>query len=397
MKISDLEKIHEAGLISGEQRDRIVAHFGLKEDGGKFLVIISFIGAVLIAAGITLLISAHWNEIPRGVKIAAGLALMLGAHGGGWWLREVRQKYRKTGEALQFLGSALFLANIALVGQIYHLESRPPNAILLWLLGIAALPWLLRSRAQFVLLLAAFCVWFGCEINERDSLIYFSNESQILAYALLGLNFLGAGYGLRRTAFSDFAPVAEKIGALGLLVFAYPLTWAGFLAWGHNDDGQFCRWLLPMLAALGVVTTVGGARHLTALTRQWRFTWGGALAVGAGLICSAFYAPREWDWFSWGNRFDTVNAVATISLFVFCLLQIQTGLQLRSRFLVNLGVTFIGLDIVSAYFGLFGTMARTGLMFVVSGVFLILFGIYLEKKRRALMKQIQAAKATEAA
>lgn len=397
MKYSDIEKIHAAGLITAEQRDQIIAYFDVKEEGGKFLAIISFIGAVLIAAGIVLLISAHWNEIPRGVKIAAGLALMLGAHGGGWWLREIHGQYRKTGEALQFVGSALFLANIALVGQIYHLESRTPNAFLLWLVGIAALPWLLRSRAQFVLFLAAFCVWFGCEINERDSLIYFSNESQVLAYALLGLNFLGVGYLLRRTAFSDFAPVAEKVGALGLLLFAYPLTWSGFLCWGHYGDGKFSQWLLPGLALLGAGTVALGVRQLTGLTRQWRFTWAGALTVGGGLICSAFYAPREWDWFRWGEHYDTVNAVATISLFVFCLLQIQAGLQLRSRFLVNLGVAFIGLDIISAYFGLFGTMARTGLMFLISGVFLILFGIYLEKKRRALMKQIKTAQATEAA
>ena len=397
MKHSDIEKIHEASLITAAQRDQIIAHFGVKEEGGKFLTIISFIGAVLIAAGIVLLISAHWNEISRGAKIAAGLILMLGAHGGGWWLREVHGQYRKTGEALQFIGSALFLANIALIGQIYNLESRPPNALLLWLIGIAALPWLLRSRAQFVLFLAAFCVWFGCEINERDSLIYFSNEAQVLAYALLGLNFVGVGYLLRRTSFSDFSPVAEKIGALGLLLFAYPLTWSGFLRWGHYGNEQFGRWLLPILAVLGVATVAFGVRQLTGLTRQWRFTWGGALAVGAGLICSAFYVPREWDWFRWGERYDTVNAVATISLFVFCLLQIQAGLQLRSRFLVNLGIAFIGLDIISAYFGLFGTMARTGLMFLISGVFLIVFGIYLEKKRRALMKQIKAAQPTEVA
>src|SRR5450756_2873731 len=93
MKTEDIEKIHAAGLITGEQRDRIIAHFGLKDEGSKFLVIISFVGAVLIAAGITLLISAHWNDIPRGVKIATCLALMLGAHGGGWWLREVQGVY----------------------------------------------------------------------------------------------------------------------------------------------------------------------------------------------------------------------------------------------------------------------------------------------------------------
>ena len=49
------------------------------------------------------------------------------------------------------------------------------------------------------------------------------------------------------------------------------------------------------------------------------------------------------------------------------------------------------LDMIAAYIGLFGTMARTGLMFVVSGVFLIVFGVYLEKKRRKLMAQIKTA------
>ena len=33
-------------------------------------------------------------------------------------------------------------------------------------------------------------------------------------------------------------------------------------------------------------------------------------------------------------------------------------------------------------------MASTGLIFVVSGIFLIVFGIYLEKKRRALVLRI---------
>jgi uncharacterized membrane protein len=395
MKIEDIQKIHDAGLISAEQRDKIIAHFGLKEDGNKFLVIISFIGAVLIAAGITLLIASHWDEIPRGVKIAAGLGLMLGAHGVGWWLREVQQKYRKTGEALQFLGSALFLANIALVGQIYHLHSRPPDAFLLWMLGIAALPWLLRSKAQFALFLTAFAIWFGCEINQRDSLVYFGNGSQVLAYALLGLNLLGAGYLLRRTSFSGFASDLEKIGALGLLLFAYPLTWAGFLNWSH-DDASLCRWLLPALAALAVISMATGIRNLPGLTQQWRFTWACTLAVVAGLLCAAFFAPRGQHWF-WSESFDTVNTVASLALFIFCLLQIQVGLQLRSPDAVNLGVAFIGLDIISAYFGLFGTMARTGLMFLVSGIFLIVFGVYLEKKRRKLMKQIKSPSAEQLA
>jgi hypothetical protein len=59
--------------------------------------------------------------------------------------------------------------------------------------------------------------------------------------------------------------------------------------------------------------------------------------------------------------------------------------------MINSGVVFIALDIFAMYFVLFGSMARTGVMFLLSGIFLIAFGIYLEKKRRSLMKQIRMA------
>jgi len=95
---------------------------------------------------------------------------------------------------------------------------------------------------------------------------------------------------------------------------------------------------------------------------------------------------NEWHWF---GHMTPLNTVAAVAIFVFGLLQVQVGVQLRSRFLVNLGVVLIALDIIATYIGLFGSMAFTGLMFIISGVFLILFGVFLERKRRALMRQIK--------
>jgi uncharacterized membrane protein len=387
MKTTDIEKIHEAGLISAEQRDKIIAHFDLKDEGSKFLVIVSFIGAVLVAAGIALLIGAHWDEIPRGVKIAAGLALMLGAHGAGWWLRDARKDYPKTGEALHFAGSLLFLANIALVGQIYHLSSRPANAFLLWWLGIAALPWLLRSAAQFALLLLAIGIWFGVEINDSTSLILFNDEHQVLLYAMLGLVFTGFGFLLRRSSYIGFSVVAETFGLLAFAIFSYPLTWAGFLSWGYRH-ADLNPWLLPALGALAALLIALGCRNLTTLSQQWRVTWGATLVGAAALLVVAHFVPQQTDW-HWFGHMTPLNTMAAIAIFIFGLLQVQVGVQLRSAFLVNLGVIFIALDIVSTYIGLFGSMAFTGLMFIISGVFLILFAVFLEKKRRALMKQIK--------
>jgi uncharacterized membrane protein len=392
MKTTDIEKIHEAGLITTEQRDNIIAHFGLKEGGNRFLVIVSFIGAVLVAAGIVLLIGAHWDEIPRGVKLFTGLALMLGAHGAGWWLRNVRRDYPKTGEALHFAGSLLFLANIALVGQIYHLSSRPANAFLLWWLGIAALPWLLRSTAQFAMLLLGIGVWLGAEINDPTSLIRFDNEHQVLIYALLGLVFTGFGFLLRRSSYNDFSGMAETFGLLVFAIFSYPLTWSGFLSWGYRHE-EFNHWILPALGIAAALLVALGCRNLTSLPQQWRMTWGATLAGAAALLVLANFVPQQNEWF-WFGHMTPFNTVAAIAIFIFCLLQVQVGVQLRSRYLVNLGVTFIALDIIATYIGLFGSMAFTGLMFVISGVFLIIFAVFLEKKRRRLMKQIKATQET---
>jgi len=392
MKYADIQKLRDAGFITDEQGQKIIGHFQLKEDGGgKFLAIVSIIGAVLIAAGITLLIAAHWNDIPRGVKIATGLLLMLGFHAGGWWLREVQGKYRKTGEALHWIGSCLFLANIALIGQIYNIVSRPPNAFLLWWIGIAALPWLLRSKAQHVLLLLAFGIWFGFEVNERGGLIYCESDRQVLLYALLGLVYLGAGYCLRRTPFSEFAGVTERLGLLAFLIFVYPLTWKDFFSWENSEIRQ---WFFPALGLFALLPLAAGIKNLRALTSQWRWTWFAALLGMMVFMATVWFGCWQLDhaggsrYLYWGESWSYL--AGTLTLFVFCLLQIQVGIQERSPFLVNLGVVFIALDIIAAYCDLFGSMARTGVMFLISGVFLIVFGIYLEKKRRTLMKQIKS-------
>jgi uncharacterized membrane protein len=388
MKYLDIERIQKAGLITPEQQRRIVEHFKLKEEGSRFLTIISFVGAILVACGIILLISANWEQIPRGIKIGVGLLLMLGAHGGGWYLREVNGQHRKTGEALHLVGSGLFLGNIALIGQIYHLSARPPNAILLWWAGIAALPWLLRSKAQHILALLAFGLWFGMEINEQGSLIYFGgDEYQLLLYALLGLVYLGGGYCLRRTSFAEFASPTEKLGLLALTAASYPLTWGVF---DRNQAAlaAVSPWIFPALAALAVVAVALGVSTLPDLSREWRLTWGLALAGTVALLAGALYVAPHWS-VSHDRHAAGYHWVCSGVLFLFCLLQIQVGVQRRSEFMLNLGVAFIALIIIAAYISLFGSMARTGLVFLGGGVFLILFGIYLEKKRRTLMRQMK--------
>lgn len=57
MKLSDIQAMQDAGLITEDQRRAIVAHFELDRESNKLLGILSVIGAVLVSAGIILLIA----------------------------------------------------------------------------------------------------------------------------------------------------------------------------------------------------------------------------------------------------------------------------------------------------------------------------------------------------
>ncbi len=256
MKHTDIQRIHEAGLITAEQRGAIIEHFHLREDTRSFLTVISLVGAVLMSAGVILLISANWDEIPDGLKITSGLLLLVGAHAGGWWLRDRSGAYPRAGQALYLVGALLFLANIALLGQIYHLSSRLPNAFLAWWLGIAPLPWILKSRALNVVSLLALGIWFGTEAWHESGLLAFGDDGYpLMLLALLGLVYYGLSLALRPTAWSLFSGDTER---LGLLIFGgalYPFTLGPFHegALGQFHGGSMAPFGVLAFAAAGLV------------------------------------------------------------------------------------------------------------------------------------------------
>src|SRR4051812_29632594 len=115
MKLSDIQEIHDAGLISEEQRRNIIDHFRLEHPQNRFLAILVTLGGVSVLVGVILVISANWNSIPGAAKITTGALLMCAAHFMGWKLRGAGETPSKLSEVFHFIGAGMFLANIALV------------------------------------------------------------------------------------------------------------------------------------------------------------------------------------------------------------------------------------------------------------------------------------------
>lgn len=391
MKFADIQRLHEAGLISDEQRTRIVERFGLRENSNRFLIILSVAGALLVSLGLILLIASNWDGIPRLAKLAAGVALLVGAHGAGAWLRGSEDRWPRIGEALHFAGALLFLGNIALVGQIYHLGSRTPDAWLLWWIGIAPLPWVLRSRPLHALSLCAFGIWFATECWADRGWFRSGPEVQaILLMVLLGLTWYGLGIWLHRTRWSLFAADTEKAGLTLALLFSVPLT--SRLIQDEMYGGQQHASLISigLMTGLAAAALILGFRREERLAAPWRMAWGSTLAaLVLFLIAIPLLGPAGLRTFSHGDGDLLLAAIASCLLFAFALVQVRVGVLTGSEWMINHGILLLAAVLISTYLGLIGSMANTGTLFVLSGVLLLGLGGFLERRRRNLLQRIR--------
>lgn len=388
MKATDVQRLREAGLIRADQAEAILQHYQLESSGNRFLALVGLIGAVLIGSGCVLLIASHWDAIPASLKLITGIALLAGSHVAGHQLAR-RGDCPRSAEAAHLLGSLLFLGNIALVGQVYHLSSRPPSPILLWGLGVAPLAWILRSRAQHLLSLIILLTWLALEMNETDSWIHSHNVRQFFSNALfVGIALSIWGRCLDRSTYPEFASTTEQVGNLVSLMASYPMA-LGVFYQGHPDTsgGDSFAIALSLLVAL----LLAADRHLRMKANEslseaadgWIFH-GGMMAL-AWMV--HFVPSTTPDWTPPATQ-PGPHWIALPVLFGLSILQIRLGLRRHQPWRVNLSMMFIGLLTMTAYLQLFGSQEDTGLMFLTAGILLVGLAVGLERQRRRLIARM---------
>lgn len=378
------------GLLSETQRTALVARHPVATGGGRFVAILASVGGGLLLAGVCLLISSNWQDIGDWVKISGLCALLAGAYAAGWKLKVAPGLYPKTGDAFFMLGAGLFMAGIALVSQIYHLNSRPATGVLAWWLGICAVPWLVRSKGAQAMSLVAFLSWLGMEFAMRGSWLsllpegYYS-ESGIRFVAImtvLGLAVWLAGLAMRGTRHEAFASLHEKWGAVIVCAGLYLL---GFLRhiWEWRSENRPVE-ITPVILVAGLVVLAGwGALRASRKELLSLSAWFVAALVPIGAVLAGWNpGDHGWLWSAW----------SWTALFVLNVFMIRTGLATGRESWVNLGIGFIAVNIVTRYVDLFGTMMQGGVFFVVSGVIVLTLGIYLERKRRGWVAGMRAVK-----
>lgn len=352
-----------AGLIGPDALERILAW----EAGHRrpvWLWAVAGMGALAVALGVMAIIGANWESIPDGLKLGVDLALnalcavavYVSWRHGRIWPREVAA----------LLLFSLVLSGIAVIGQVYQLQSAPWRALALWLalctpfLALTALTRLTGTLWA----LAIVATWFMADEPVRQALV----RLHVLA---------------PRSSYWDslFAPLQTYLPACGMIVIAalrraWPparhqaelllkLAFAGLIAatslaagvdWQTRTHDSFFG---PVLLA-GLATVAAGAA-----------LWPGRTAVerrlGVLLLAASFavWAAGLLDSGFEGRAGDLVHALLFIAYWA-----VLGGIAQRAgaRGLFGLAFTMIGLRLLALYFEAIGGLTATGFGLLGGGV-----------------------------
>lgn len=146
---TELPELVRSGVVDQATALRIERHYGpVSETTSRGLLVAVFgvLGALLIGAGVMLLVGHNWEELGRPLRAGLSFTLLLGAQAlAGWSL------WRKRESMAWYEGSGLFLSlaigtTIALIAQTYQIPGNLKSFMLTWTVLVLPIPYLLRSR-----------------------------------------------------------------------------------------------------------------------------------------------------------------------------------------------------------------------------------------------------------
>lgn len=275
---ADLARWQAEGLLPPKSAEAIRATLRPVPEGITIATVVGIVGGLLIAAAFLAFIAANWTAIARPLRFAILLAGIAGAYGVAAVFERTERNH--LADLSVGVGTIIFGAAIALVGQMYHLGEDFAGGLLLWAAGALAAAVLTGSHSALAVALAAGCVWSGMRVDETSDV-----HPQ---FALLWLIAAALALAWRTVAARHLVAVAAIVGALLVGIGA-----------GRANIGS------PNFAFMGLVALMFGAGlPLTARGGESARAFGltlssyGAfgLAIGLAVTVASFYQPPT-GWF----------------------------------------------------------------------------------------------------
>jgi hypothetical protein len=346
-----LERWVEAQILDRQQADRIrqfeSAQLPRRRARWPVIMAVAF-GGIMLAAGVLLFVSAHWDEISPFQRMAL-LVLAVGVfHVGGAFALE---RFRVLGVTLHAVGTVALGGAIAVAGQIFNMQEHWPAAVLLWAVGAMAGWLLLRDWPHLALAAILVPCWLAGEWAEAVPIFPSTWPVVTCGILLLAIGYLSVRLPGTDSRLDHVRTALTWLGGLALLPAALVVA-LGHPAYGRAADtapgvlgiGWACAILLPLgfayafrrnaawmnlVAALWVV----GLNSL-AEPRSEILLYGWCAIGAAGLVAWGIYELRP-------ERINLGMAGFALTIIFFFFSSVMDKLG-RSASLMALGVLFVG-------------------------------------------------------
>ncbi len=341
----ELNKHQAEGRISEEQVGGMLETYELKEKI-SFIKVIVTLSVILIGLGVLSFIASNWILFGKATKffiivIAYVLASIAGM--------KIEKIYPKTGRSLIYLSIVIFGAGIFLIGQTFHFGGRFTSAFLLWALGIIPLTIMLKDKGMFTFLHLLLLVYLNGQYVYDDfpiflliiiPFLYYANKRFEVSWTifftnLVTLNFVW--YILDEWMHVENDLIILLFFIIGLLMYYFPFSFYQAI------------YRLQGMAIFGI------------------FGW--------VLTCD-----NTWNDYVWIRNIDLPFNIIFTLIYVLLLLYFVRRESLIALF-------FIGLTILRFYFDEMYDFMPKSIFFLTSGLLLLGFGYYFERKRKQLKEE----------
>ena len=381
------------GIITAEQADGIVAFQAIGRprrsnalQSGRIVAILATLGAVLVGVGAILFVASNWQEIPKLAKLATVLVGTAAAYAAGYRLKYSAPEYPRIGEALLFLASIFFGAGIFLVAQIYHFNANNPYLHVAWFVGVFPLAYLVRSRAIMALAVVLGFVDIGLLLDSRLG-IEALNGPWFGAFLIFGAMVYAIGLLQGKFRYTGpFAQIYTVLGGLVAFLFVYILTFEGLwkdLVRGFRSypDVGAGGWTFIVVISVIAVGALVGTLGLAARRGLGQITLRYEAGMGVVLILAAYVTILAQQ----GSPLPYVIGFNVV-LILMIVGAVVAGIVTGREALVNLGLVFFAVDVITRYLEIAAGMFQTSLFFMAGGVLLLVLGLGLERVRKRLLQ-----------
>ena len=363
-----LKKWNELGIIDNCAKDKILA---LENDTKTSYILnaIMALGGVSIIVGIISLIAANWYKIPGYIKLTCNYLWLLALAVSILYAHTKRLNLIR--ELLIFLFWGSILGSIALIGQVYHLQSHIFNATFFWLATTTPIILLSKERILPHLWTIALIVLFALFLSYLYDEKIFNDPYLFINLLPLLLFYLSEAFAFYRYNL-HFKPVIKNIAWVVLCVTV--AIW-GATRWVYVNHPDHL-WIPICIIAFSIPALVLYYKQNNPLT--------GSLIV-LGVMYSeipTFIANKSYVLLP-QHELKILGGILYIALAAFVAF---IGIKVKYKRIFDGACLIIALRIIIIYFEVFGTLLKTGAGLILSGIIVLGLAFVWHKKRNLIWK-----------